>query len=188
VTNQYGADHHNPPVTDEERAEIRRLHAEGHGRNAIGRLIGRSQRTISVQAERMGLSFDRTMTEEATRARKADLDERRIILAEALQADAERLTEQLWEPTTVYNFGGRDNVYSEHQVTEPPAEAKKALMAAAGIAVEKSVKLVPPQDGGGVEGAVSMLGDLAVGLKHAYQQAQARHAAEAEDEGAGDAP
>lgn len=188
MTNQYADDHHNPRVTDEERAEIRRLHAEGHGRNEIARRLNRGMRTISIQAAKMGLTFDRTMTEEATRARKADLEERRVILAEALQADAERLTEQMWEPSTVYNFGGRDNLYKEHRVNEPPAEAKKALMAAAGIAIEKSVKLVPPQDGGGVEGAVSMLGDIAVGLKHVYQQAKARQTPEAQDEGDGDAP
>ncbi|MGX4695450.1 helix-turn-helix domain-containing protein [Streptomyces sp. JNUCC 63] len=91
------------PVTDEERAEIRRLHAEGKGRNEISRIIGRSLRTISVQAAKMNLSFDRTMTEEATRARKADLEERRVILAEALHTDAEELTERLWQKYRVFN-------------------------------------------------------------------------------------
>jgi IS30 family transposase len=97
------------PVSEDELAEIRRLHAEGKGRNEIARTIGRSLRTISVHAGRMGLTFDRTATEAATEARKADLAERRAILAEALQGDAERLTEQLWEPAVVFNFGGKDD-------------------------------------------------------------------------------
>jgi helix-turn-helix protein len=131
-------------VTEEEREEMRRLHGEGRGRNEIARAIGRSLRTVSVHAADMGLSFDRAMTEEATRVRKIDLEERRVILAEALQGDAERLTEQVWQPTIVYNFGGRENVYREHPVDEPPTDAKKNLIAAAGIAIEKSMKLVPP--------------------------------------------
>jgi hypothetical protein len=133
------------PVTEAELQRIRKLHAEGKGRNEISRLTGRSLRTISVHAQKMGLSFDRTMTEEATRARKADLEERRVILAEALQGDAEQLTEQLWQPAKVFNIGGSANSYTDHDVPEPPADAKKNLMAAAGIAIEKSLKLVPPE-------------------------------------------
>ncbi|MFE6408164.1 helix-turn-helix domain-containing protein [Streptomyces sp. NPDC057837] len=131
------------PVTEAELQRIRELHAEGKGRNEISRLTGRSLRTISVHAAKMGLSFDRTMTEEATRARKADLEERRVILAEALQGDAEQLTEQLWQPTKVFRIGGAANKYTEKQLDEPPSDAKKDLMAAAGIAIEKSLKLVP---------------------------------------------
>lgn len=140
-----GGNQHSHPVTEQDIAAIRRLHGEGKGRNEIARTIGKSTRTISVYAERMGLSFSRAQTEEATRARKADLEERRVILAEALQGDAEMLTEQLWQPAKVFNIGGKDNTYTEHEVNEPPADAKKNLMAAAGIAIEKSLKLVPPE-------------------------------------------
>lgn len=134
---------HNP-VTEEEQAEIRRLHAQGHGRNEISRRTGRTLRTVSVHCAKMGLIFDRTMTEEATRARKADLEERRAILAEALQGDAEQLTEQLWQPAVIYSFGGKDNTFEFREVDQPPAIDKKALMTAAGIAIEKSLKLLPP--------------------------------------------
>lgn len=133
------------PVTEEERAEFRRLHSEGLSRNEISRQTGRSLRTVSLHCAAMGLTFDRTMTEEATRARVADLAERRAILAEALQGDAEQLTEQLWQPAKVFRIGGTANKYVERQVDQPPADAKKDLMAAAGIAIEKSLKLVPPE-------------------------------------------
>ncbi|CAL9662704.1 helix-turn-helix domain-containing protein [Streptomyces sp. enrichment culture] len=132
------------PVTEADYDEVRRLHAQGLGRNAIAREMGRGPRTVSVIAAELGLDFDRSMTAEATRARKADLEERRVLLAEALQGDAERLTEQLWQRAKVFNIGGKDNTYTDHDVDEPPAEAKKNLMAAAGIAIEKSLKLVPP--------------------------------------------
>jgi hypothetical protein len=132
-------------VTDKEKAEIIRLHGEGLGRNEIARRVGRAQRTISVVCSDAGLEFDVTMTEEATRHRVAQLADRRSMLAEALQDDAERLTEQLWQRAKVFNIGGSGNTYTEHEVDEPPADAKKNLMAAAGIAIEKSLKLVPPE-------------------------------------------
>ncbi|SDM77100.1 helix-turn-helix domain-containing protein [Streptomyces wuyuanensis] len=184
-----GGNQHTNPVTDETRADVRRLHAEGHGRNEIARRLARSPRTISVLAAEMGLTFDRTATEEATRARVADLAERRAILAEALQSDAERLTEQLWQPSVIYNFGGKDNTYEYENVPEPPADAKKNLMATAGMAIDRSLKLVPPQDDGGNEAAQSLVGQLMTGLAAVYRQQQAgEQAPPADDEGDGDAP
>ncbi|MFD5002210.1 helix-turn-helix domain-containing protein [Streptomyces mutabilis] len=145
------------PVTDEDRAEIIRLHGEGKGRNEIARLTRRSLRTVSLICADEGLTFDVTMTEEATRHRMANLAERRAILAEALQTDAEKLTEQLWQPHWVFNFGGKDNTYEKRLLDEPPADAKKNLMASAGIAIEKSLKLVPPRDDDGTEQVGSLL-------------------------------
>jgi transposase len=128
------------------REEIRALHAQGVPRNEIARRLGIGTRTVSVYATRLGLTFDNAeMTEVATRVRKAQLAARRMDLAEALQEDAERLTEQMWEPAKVYAFGGKDNTYEERPVDEPPADAKKALMGAAGMAIDRSLKLVPPE-------------------------------------------
>lgn len=167
------------PVTDEERERIRVLHAQGLGRNEIARAIGRGTRTVSVQAARLGLTFDNAeMTEAATRVRKAALAARRMDLAEALQEDAERLTEQMWEPAKVYSFGGKDNTYEERPVDEPPADAKKALMGAAGMAIDRSLKLVPSEETAAEDEARSMLGQLMVGLKVAYDQAKQEEAGE----------
>jgi hypothetical protein len=132
------------PVTEADREEIRRLHGEGLGRNEIARQLGRSGRTISVHAADMGLVFDNAeMTETATRNRRAQLAARRMDLAEDLQTDAERLTEQMWQPSKVFNIGGKDNIYTAEDVPEPPADAKRALMGAAGMAIDRSLKLVP---------------------------------------------
>jgi hypothetical protein len=148
------------PITDEDRKEIIRLHGEGKGRNEIARLTQRSLRTVSLVCAEAGLEFDVTMTEDATRHRVAQLAERRAILAEALQADAERLTEAMWQPGKIYSFGGRDNTYSERDVDEPPAADKRNLMAAANVAIEKSLKLVPPRDDDGTEQVGSLLTSL----------------------------
>ncbi|CAL9503245.1 hypothetical protein SUDANB126_03484 [Streptomyces sp. enrichment culture] len=172
------------PVTEEDYRLVRDLHAQGLGRNEIARRIGRGPRTVSVIAAELGLTFDTSMTEDATRARVAHLAERRAMLAEALQDDAERLTEQLWQRTTVFAFGGKDNVFRSKEVTEPPAADKKALMTAAGIALEKSLRLVPPADDTGADAARSLVGQLLSGLTAVHREQQG-----AADEGAeGDAP
>jgi transposase-like protein len=166
------------PVTDEERAAIIRLHGQGKGRNEIARLTGRAQRTVSLICAEEGLIFDTSMTEDATRARIAQLAALRADTAVDLHLDAMKLTQQMWEPATIYNFGGKDNTYRDKQVDEPPSGDKKNLMAAAGIALEKSLKLVPPADDTGAEAAQSMLGQLMVGLKAVYDEAREEVASE----------
>ncbi|MER5213691.1 helix-turn-helix domain-containing protein [Streptomyces sp. NPDC002838] len=159
------------PVTDEDRAEIIRLHGQGKGRNEIARLTGRAQRTVSVICAEEGLVFDASMTEEATRHRVAQLAALRADTAVDLHLDALKLTQQMWEPAVVFNFGGKDNTFRSREVEEPPAADKKALMTAAGVALEKSLKLVPPADDAGADDARSMLGQLMRGLKAAYEEA-----------------
>jgi transposase-like protein len=132
-------------VEDKDRAEIVRLYHEGKGRNEIARITGRGPRTVSVVCAAEGLVFDVSMTEEATRHRIAQLAALRTETAIDLHLDSMRLTQQMWEPAKVFNFGGSQNSYSEKEVDEPPALDKKNLRAAAGIALEKSLKLVPPE-------------------------------------------
>ncbi|MFE0132403.1 helix-turn-helix domain-containing protein [Streptomyces sp. NPDC059037] len=177
MPNQYGN-----PVTDKDREAVRRLHAQGLGRNAIAREIGRATRTVSVLAAEMHLTFDTTLTEDATRSRIAQLAEKRAILADALTDDALRLTEQLWAPAVVFSFGGKDNTYAERHVAEPPAHDKKALMSAAATAAAQSLRLVPPTDDSGAEDARSMLGKLFQGLAEVVKEGEAEQREEAEGE------
>lgn len=132
------------PVTDEERQEVARLHGEGMSRNDIARTMGRSGYTISTIAKDLGLSFERgPEVIAATKARQTDLAALRSQLALDLTYDAMRLRGQVWEPATIYAFGGKDNTYAEESVPEPPALDKKTLMTAAGIAIDRSLKLAP---------------------------------------------
>lgn len=149
------------PVTDAERARVRQLHAQGMGRNEIARELGRSVGAITNIARELGLSFDRSATEAATKARQADLAELRSAMAHALMVDADKLRRQMWQQTTVYSFGGKDNEYNEHTFPEAPAADKRTLMLAASAAIDRSLKLSPPPaDDSGVEGAKSMLTTL----------------------------
>ncbi|MFJ3097363.1 helix-turn-helix domain-containing protein [Streptomyces hydrogenans] len=171
------------PVTEADEQAVRRLHAEGLGRNEIARRLDRGTRTISVIAARLNIEFECTRTEKATQHRTAQLAEKRAILADALMDDALRLTAQMWEPAVVFNIGGKDNTYTEEHVPEPPAADKRALMSAAATAAAQSLRLVPPRDDQGVSEAVSLLGNLAAGLTTVHQALTGQ----ANDEGDGDA-
>ncbi|MFG2963570.1 helix-turn-helix domain-containing protein [Streptomyces sp. NPDC048288] len=134
------------PVTDAERQRVRELHAAGKGRNEIANELGRSGRTISEIAKGLGLSFARAAeVRQATEIRQADLAALRAQLALDLTHDAMKLREQMWQPAKIYNFGGKDNEYNERDVPEPPADAKRTLMGAAGMAIDRSLKLAPPE-------------------------------------------
>ncbi|MFB7399774.1 helix-turn-helix domain-containing protein [Streptomyces rubiginosohelvolus] len=134
------------PVTDQERETVRQLHAEGLGRNAIAKQLKRSGRTISEIAGELGLSFARAAeVRAATEVRQADLAALRAQLALDLTQDAMKLRAQMWEQTTVYSFGGKENSYNDHTFDEAPAAEKRALMGTAGMAIDRSLKLSPPE-------------------------------------------
>ncbi|MFF7335441.1 hypothetical protein [Streptomyces sp. NPDC008150] len=165
--------------------KLRALHAEGLGRNAIAREMGIAPVVVSRTAEHLGLTFDRSRIEAATKARLADLAERRALLAEDLMGDAERLRAQLWAPTTVYSFGGKDNTYEEHEFDEAPAAEKRALMSTAATAIDRVLKLVPPEVGSDLDGAKSMLGSLGEALARYSREEDDREVA-ADAAGGGD--
>ncbi|WP_282204531.1 helix-turn-helix domain-containing protein [Kitasatospora fiedleri] len=180
----------NIPRRQEDYDDVRRLHAQGFGRNEIADQIGRSRHLVSMLAAEMGLAFARAgEVEVAMETRRAQLADRRLTLAEQLQTDAENLRAQLWQPATVFAFGGKDNTYEEHTLDEPPAADKKNLMATAGMALDRSLKLVPPVESSGIEEAGTMLGNLMLGLKRVHDQvkADAAGSGEAVDDAAGDA-
>ncbi|MFM9368083.1 helix-turn-helix domain-containing protein [Streptomyces sp. Da 82-17] len=71
------------PITDRDREQVRRLHAEGKSRNAIARAIGRSAATVSKIAREAGLTFTGgARVAAATEARRADAAARREQLAD----------------------------------------------------------------------------------------------------------
>ena len=172
------------PVTDQDREQVRALHAQGLSRNEIARQTGRSGRTVSRIAVELGLSFDRApQVAAATEARKEDAKARRAALALALLDDAERLREQLWQPATVFNFGGRDNTFEQADLPEPDAAAKLKLMQAVGVAVDRSVKLDEYDAGTGLGQVVSLLDKLGQGLAAKYGDGDDEHPVDADADG-----
>lgn len=157
-------------VTDHDRAEVRRLHGEGKGRNDIARTLELAAGTITKIARELGLSFDRAPTAQATEARKTEAAARRAELELAYLAEARMLIEELRAPVLVFNFGGKDNTYEEQLHDEPDAASKLKLMQASGIAVDRALKLSDADASTGLPAAKSMLGALAAGLKVAQEQ------------------
>ncbi|MFS4103769.1 hypothetical protein [Streptomyces sp. PD-S100-1] len=158
-------------MSEDKWDDVRRLHAEGKGRNAIARELGIEASCISRTAAHLGLTFDRSKIEAATRARLADLAERRSLLAENLTSDAERLREQIWEPRKYWDWGGKDHDFDTYDADEPTAADKRALMGAAGMAIDRSLKLAPVEtSGSGADDAKSMLGKLAQGIAELASQ------------------
>jgi hypothetical protein len=97
---------------------------------------------------------------------------RRVQLAERLHDDAERLREQLWAPCITGAFGGKDNVWSQKSLPQPLFGDQRQILSAVGIAVDRSLKLVPPRDEQGTTDAVSMLDQLAAGIRAIAAQQQ----------------
>ncbi|MFI1942048.1 helix-turn-helix domain-containing protein [Streptomyces purpureus] len=166
------------PVTDEDDTLIRDLHAQGFGRNEIARRTGRSGRTVSVIAARLGLTFDRTQTAVATEARKTDAKARRVALLERYYDHAHKALDRLDRPEhTVREVSfGKVVTYTIEEVT---AQDYRALMQASTSAATQAAKLEALDNNGGVDSAKSLVGELAAGLTAAYN---------AMNEGAGDAP
>ncbi|MFE6103196.1 helix-turn-helix domain-containing protein [Streptomyces laurentii] len=160
MTNQYTDDDRNPRVTDEERAEIRRLHAEGHGRNEIARRLGRGQRTISVQVDAMGLSFDRTATAVATEARVIDGRARRARILEGLYevAEAELGYLRRSSPYPLVEVSAGQAVRFEAE--RLPAQDRRALITGISTAMTAASRLEAMEGDPGIADAASLLTSL----------------------------
>lgn len=129
------------PITEAERRRIAELHAAGVSRNEIAVEVGRSTGAVSKVAAQLGLSFDRSAVQAATAARVVDAKAKRAALLLDLLDDATRLRQQIWQPHVYIDHGGRDFTEARWTQAEPTSADKLKLMQAAGIAVDKSMRL-----------------------------------------------
>lgn len=158
-----------PRTFDEEtRGRAEALHAEGKGCNAIARELGVAASTISAWAKGAGLTFDRSQTETAVRARTIDLADARTLLAQKMVVAASDLLDTLDGPYLVYNFGGKDNTYQEHLLDSAPVDVVRSAVTTAGIAFDKVTRIVE-RDGGGFESAAGVLDQVAGALSAAAE-------------------
>lgn len=143
------------PLPAEVVAEIQRLAGEGSGRNEIARQLGVSAGTVTRHAP--AGSFDRGGTAVAVKARQVDLAARRAELAALLLEDAAKLRAQLWQPHMAFAFGGKENTYNEHPLSEPTPADKRALISSAVTALTAHLRLVDHDSDGGLADAESVL-------------------------------
>jgi hypothetical protein len=160
-----------PRIPDEQRAAILAdIKAGELSRNDIARKHKRAEGTITNIARDAGLTdaFDRTETENATRARTADLAARRTQLASDLLDDTERLRKRSWSKY-VHVANGSEGLETITLDLPPLSEVRNAYTSV-GICVDKHLALVKANTGTGDAEARSMLGALAAGLGAAYEQ------------------
>lgn len=147
-----------PGRPNQKRAQLRKLHAQELSVRAIAEKLGVSRSTVSNWAKQEGLTFDRTQTAKANAAQSIDLAAARIRLAEKMAHRAEQLLDSLDGKYLVYNFGGKDNTYSEHTLDKPPVEVVRNTVTTAGIAFDKLSRIVERDpDVSGAESAVRAL-------------------------------
>lgn len=143
---------------DTQRA--RELHAEDWSCREIAKELGVVPSTISRWAEREGLLFDRWRTDAATKAHTIDLAAARVRLAEKMAAASEDMLDRLDDPYVVYNIGGKDNTYTEHELESAPVEVRRNIITSAGITFDKLTRIVEKSDTG-LETAVGVLDTIA---------------------------
>lgn len=155
-------------VTDAERRRVAELHAQGLSRGAIARELGRSGDTIGRIADKLGLTWDRSKTAVAVKAKQADNRARRAELSRLLLDDAHRLRERLWTESeqVVSTPKGPAKVVQ----ALPPARDARDLMTAVTSAVKSHTDLERVDAGTGADAAKSMLGQLGEALQIAADQ------------------
>ncbi|MFD8151733.1 helix-turn-helix domain-containing protein [Streptomyces sp. NPDC059720] len=156
------------PITDDDREQVRTLHAQNKTRNEIARMIKRSPSTVTKIARELDLTFDRAgEVAVATEVRRADLAARRAALALGLQDDAEKLRAQLFAPCTVGEFAGREGEWHTADLDRPRFGDQRQIIGAVQTAVSTSLRLAPAEGGEGAEQVRSMLGALGEALQQA---------------------
>lgn len=129
------------PVTARERARILKLAEEGMSCGKIAKQLGRSPDTISRIAREAGHTWGNTNLAKAHEAARAYGAEARARTAAKLHAEADRLIADLHKPHVTFKIGGKDNVYTEHQLPEPDVEAKFTIIRAAAQAMRTVLEI-----------------------------------------------
>lgn len=131
----------NQPLTDDDRAKIKELHAAGMNRNEIARAIGRSFAAVSKHAAKLGLSFNREGTAAATAAKVIDAKSRRAQLQLDLLEDVERMRQQLFQPAFAFSFGGKENTFESETIPQPTFADQHKIVMAVNTAITASIKI-----------------------------------------------
>ncbi|MFE3862067.1 hypothetical protein ACFXPT_16735 [Streptomyces goshikiensis] len=137
--------------------EVVRLIGQGLGRNEIAKLTGVSTATVSRIAKRNGMTFDRTQTEKALKARISDLNLRQAGLAEAL-ADRVAVAIAYADAATTY----RDWAFAWKAISDATQAYRR-------------MKPELTQDDQ-IESAKSLMGDMLAGLTRVNEELEAREA------------
>lgn len=115
------------PVSPEERERIIAEFATGKSCREIADEFGRSADTISRIARSVGHEFGRTNLANARLANLAYGAERRANIRATTVESVERLLREMFAPTTIHNFGGKDNTYNSRDIDQPTFRDKQSI-------------------------------------------------------------
>lgn len=127
-------------LTPQERqAIIADIKAGELSRNAIAKKHHRGPATITDIAKKAGLAnaFDRSETENATKAAQIDAKARRLEISREFLEKAGQLLAKIDQQHLAFSFGGRDNVYRDKMLKRPPPAEIRNLMISAATAFDK---------------------------------------------------
>ncbi|WP_394253650.1 hypothetical protein [Arthrobacter pityocampae] len=158
-------------ITDELRAGVRACHAKGLGRNAIADELGVARGTITKVANELGLDFDRTKTEVATKARSIDQRARRQDIIDRLYKRAETVLDRLEAETFDALVPSAPGVQSHEVLPFVPATEERGLAGAMGFYLSSAEKLEKVDADKGAADGVSMVSEMMAGLKKMYETA-----------------
>lgn len=150
-------------LSEDQKARVLALHAEGLARNEIARRVGIAAGSVTNICRAAGIAFDRSETKQATEARRVDLAAGRIRLAEKMLAASEDMLDVIDGPYEVYNFGGKDNTFESRVLDSAPVEVRRNVITTAGITFDKLTRIVEKSDTG-LEQAVGVLDQIAEGF------------------------
>lgn len=158
------------PLTNEQRLQIAEFADDGLSVRQIAALMEIAPSTVSRNAQRMGIVFDRGATERATAARVADAKARRSVTALRLLELANQELDRLGRPYRSHAFiGGALPGYYEHVLPQPDAAARLAIVRTAGTLIDKHVRLAGIDgQGADTDHSKSVLGRLMDGLQALY--------------------
>ncbi|THV26000.1 helix-turn-helix domain-containing protein [Glycomyces paridis] len=157
-------------IPPEEREAIAEAIRSGRPRNEIAREYKRSAGTISNIAAEFGLTdaFDRSATENATKAKQADNRSMRAELSRRLLVKAGELLDQVDDPHIVFNFGGKDNTFEQRTLPRPPTGDIRNLIVSAATAIDKHIVIDRHDSGAGLDETVGLLDRIMTGLKEKH--------------------
>lgn len=147
--------------TFDQAPRARKLHAKGWSCNRIAKELGWAPSTISAWAKREGLSFDRTMTQDAVAAARLTRAERRSRIIDRLYDRADFLQDRLEAPTfsTLVPAGMGESTTRDLEYVPSAEEKNLATSISTNLSTAARLELVDTDQGvGPVE---SMLGRLA---------------------------
>lgn len=155
------------PLSGAERDRIVELLPTGMSCRQIAERVGRSASSVSRVAADVGHTWGRVNSGNAAQAKQAYGAERRAALMTRLLREAEGLLDQLHEPFLAYNIGGKDNVYTDHELPRPDVKAQRDLVAAASTAVKSALDIDKHDNRStDVEQAAGLITQLVDGLRH----------------------